>query len=583
MLSNIRNLIRDGAYDKAVEKCEEARDLFNSDSLYNLCFAKALSASNPARAVAHTLKALESPPSFSFSAVCHRNLANLAPKIARAPQPFTFRKSKIPVALTMTSCKRLNLLRRTLGSLHNLDMYNVGKILIVDDGSDPVELARVVCELIDGPAEVRIKAPERRGHANSMNDIFDFLETEEIEYVVHIEDDFEFYFEMPLISKCISILEAFPQYGQCLFNNGYKEEISEMATTQPYGSARTYGKHLFYEHIHGNNINPCSYWPHFSLRPGVTRVSALKNVGRFVCVGSFEKEYALRYSGAGWKTAYLEGVYCEHIGRKTKDRFGSQDNAYTLNQTVQFGNSPYRAYMVHLERRPDRLKAFNDAPAEFAVRLFSAVDGKRLQEKMRAGALPEAGSVLNTLFKSNKVDMKAGIIGCALSHMKLWYSLLDEFTSFPYYIILEDDVVFSKTFSKDIRDVGMDSFICWDVIFIGSHRTNPETQELALLKARNFSEAFAFSRGGTFGYIINHTGARKLLKFIEENGLINAIDTVIQKCIDAGLNVYYTSRDLVHSVENSADTDIQISEEILYEENRPVSNWNEVEAFIRNV
>ena len=94
---------------------------------------------------------------------------------------------------------------------------------------------------------------------------------------------------------------------------------------------------IFYEHVWKNSDSPYSYWSGFSLRPGVNRIDSFEKVGEFIEVGSFEKDYAVRYAEAKWKTAYLETTYAEHIGRKTSNRGSSEEkNAYNLNTCCQF-------------------------------------------------------------------------------------------------------------------------------------------------------------------------------------------------------------------------------------------------------
>ncbi len=105
--------------------------------------------------------------------------------------------------------------------------------------------------------------------------------------------------------------------------------------------------------------------------------------------------------------------------------------------------------------------------------------------------------------------------------------------------------------------------------------------ELNWIQPRTFEQAFSISRGGTFGYIINHTGARALLSFIKHFGMINAIDTVIQKCINYGLKVFYLNTPIIHSIEQSIDSDIQKKEPILYSDKyKSDATWNEIESYI---
>jgi hypothetical protein len=70
--------------------------------------------------------------------------------------------------------------------------------------------------------------------------------------------------------------------------------------------------------------------------------------------------------------------------------------------------------------------------------------------------------------------------------------------------------------------------------------------------------------GGTIGYLITKSGARKLLEYINETGMTNGIDTVQQKSADV-LDVYYAYPHLVYSEcfrgdnKQTLDTDIQFN------------------------
>jgi GR25 family glycosyltransferase involved in LPS biosynthesis len=479
--------------------------------------------------------------------------------------------------MSMTTCNRPDLFKRTIYSFQRFsDLDLVSHIYIVDDSREIGEVRNAAREVFAHGShreyQIAYKKSSQRGHPQSLNIILDEVRRGGYKYFVHLEDDFEFYFAFPLISSCMRILEMDHTYGQCLFNNGYKESMREM-TSKPYGRARELGGVRFYSHIYSDTyVNPASYWPHFSLRPGVYRAETFLQLGYFVESGSFEKEYAARYIDVGWRTAYLEGVYCEHIGRKTSERFSNIPNAYTLNNTPQFGPIVYKTFMIHLDRRKDRLDKIN-WPSFPPITICAAVDGKRLKPREE----------LNGLFRDNIVDMKPGVIGCALSHIKLWIKLLWSCRQIGAFFILEDDVTFAENFEHKWATVlGLINarFEPWDVVFVGHHNVQPAEGDIALIQPMSAAAALQYSHGGTFGYLINHTGARKLLSFLELYGMVNAIDTVMQRCIDKGLKVLYCTIPLVLSVENSPDSDIQISESCMYDSSLKRAPWSEVKQFI---
>jgi hypothetical protein len=106
-----------------------------------------------------------------------------------------------------------------------------------------------------------------------------------------------------------------------------------------------YVEHVYYkpgttEHtnycasLKGSN---CAYWPHFSFRPSVIRVSVLQDVGKFYNTSHFEMAYAHDYINKGYKSVYFKDFCCIHNGKKTWEyNTNSLQNAYALNGMDQF-------------------------------------------------------------------------------------------------------------------------------------------------------------------------------------------------------------------------------------------------------
>ncbi len=164
------------------------------------------------------------------------------------------------------------------------------------------------------------------------------------------------------------------------------------------------------------------------------------------------------------------------------------------------------------------------------------------------------------------------MIGCALSHLALWVAMTKGLVPSPM-IILEDDVelvpqfcdkldvLLAQTRSAQTHDA--------DVVFLGHHpfhqyRTPDLYDKQAFPVAERWTTAMSLgrSKGGTGGYFITKEGAHKLLEFIDERGMTNGIDTMMQKACD-DMNIYYCTPHLVYSecyeyeTMNTVDTDIQ--------------------------
>lgn len=246
---------------------------------------------------------------------------------------------KIP--LTMTTCKRYELFKKTLFTFFSktTDAYCIKSIYVVDDGSsgEDLKLMEEDLKVLGLPYKLVAKVG---GHGNSMNTIIRTVEKDGAPFFVHLEDDFEVVLGAPLISTAIEVLATNPQYSQCLFNNSYREYAEDVGKNPCGLRHRTPAGAYFYEHVWKDAVSnhSYSYWPGFSLTPAVNRLQSFLDVGPFVETGSFEKDYAVRLHRNGWRTAYLETVYLQHIGRKIAERDDpTKPNAYQLNGAQQFG------------------------------------------------------------------------------------------------------------------------------------------------------------------------------------------------------------------------------------------------------
>ena len=227
----------------------------------------------------------------------------------------------------------------------------------------------------------------------------------------------------------------------------------------------------------------CTYWPHFSFRPGVTAVHSLLTVGNFDGTATFfEREYANRWSAAGFKTAFFNGIHCRHIGRLTSER-GKTDavlNAYELNAQDQgLGdqkmtpptppNKLVDVFMsssgaplvraVNLDRRPDRRRAIERQCAAAGlgqVMIVSASDGQTL--------VPTPA--LRFLFEHNDFGSNRGAIGCALSHIQLWCDLLR--SDAAWFLVLEDDAEVMDGIGHSLR-AHASTIESADIVYFGFH------------------------------------------------------------------------------------------------------------------
>lgn len=468
------------------------------------------------------------------------------------------------VTFTITTCKRYDLFERTINSFINCcdDVHLISEWICVDDNSS--EMDRALMRQKYPFFKFLMKDHESKGHAVSMNLILDSVQTP---FFFHMEDDWEFFRPGRYIQDCLEVLNQNIWFGQCLLNHNY----AELPTDQIQGgfpnktsNGLIYTLHEYqpdafaFENKYGR-VSNCAYWPHYSLRPGLNRTVCLRQVGRYnPSAAHFEMEFSYRYVQLGYKTTFLDWMSCKHIGRLTSERFDETKlNAYVLNNEAQFTKptpSSYSAYVVNLDRRPDRLETFQ-AVCPLPVSRFLAIDGKELTSSRR----------LDQLFEKNDYNYRRGMIGCALSHLSLWVDCSNGTTP---YLILEDDVTFVDNFTIKFDHLLTNLPETWDVVFLGHHVFPDFVTDLTYnayvipdLTRLSASESLRQSRGGTGGYLVSPQGARHLLEFIQEHSMTNGIDTMMQKACDV-CNIYYATPHLIYSAcytlsDPSVDTDIQ--------------------------
>lgn len=480
------------------------------------------------------------------------------------------------ITLTMTSCKRLDLFTQTVNSFINccLDTHLISDWICVDDNSSDEDRQKM--QELYPFFKFYFKNKDEKGHPRSMNIIKKLVNTP---YFFHMEDDFKFYAKRKYLTECLEILAEDKKYGQCLINKNYAEVPNNIHTLGgDFRKTRNNLRYYIHEHVktdedmkkwtekHGNGSH-CNYWPHYSFRPSLTRTRILHEIGDFnEKISHFEMEYSYRYENSGYLSTFLEGIYCMHIGRLTSERNDpTKSNAYELNGEKQFSNKEHilkiKNLVINLDRRQDRLQIFAEKAKSENIEFtkFSAIDGKKLKSTGQ----------LNIIFENNDYNMRKGIVGAAMSHIKLCIELIND-EDYDAYCIFEDDIEFSPNFNKKYLNV-LDQLVGkqWDIVYLGhslreQYKNGKEYidfEKMPVIEKWDRNTSLVKSMGGAFGYIINKMAAIKLLEYINLTGMTNAIDTMQQKMADS-CNIYYCYPHIVYTecwgINNQIDTDIQV-------------------------
>jgi len=507
---------------------------------------------------------------------------------------------KETIIITFTTCKRFDLFTQTVNSILNTwnDLDKIDYWFCVDDNSSIKE--REVMETYYNWIEYYMKTPEEKGHRNSMNIIWNKLQSLKPTYWIHIEDDFLFYYPTTYITKGIHVLKHNNQnIHQIVFNKNYAETIDYYKTKGhlPINDMTDMTDIVLHNHLPNKaktDYPNSHYWPHYSFRPSITRVDTILKLGNYDSPNQFfERDYADKWNAAGFKTAFFDRITHLHIGRLTTEIGDTtKRNAYDLNNESQF--TPIQADMktdmnidsnikiVNLERRADRkmntINVFKDACiTDFTF--FKAIDGKELI----------ATNELKTMFNGNDFGNRRGVIGCAMSHLTLWRDLIED-KQHNYYIIFEDDLTLPdiknfKTRLDTLKEKG--EFDKNEMLFLGYHMFQHKRKqvsdiydlhdEISLLTSKVEHLNHELYIGGTFAYSINKIGAQKMIDYIEKNGIKHGIDYVMKivpdlnryelqplivmsewnedasKQIDTDIQTNYDSLDFSHTLEDNFD------------------------------
>jgi hypothetical protein len=255
------------------------------------------------------------------------------------------------VVFSITTCKRYKLFEKTINSFINncMDLDKINHWICVDDNSSQEDRQKMQEKY---PFFTYIfKDQTEKGHYKSMNIICDFVNKHKSKYLLHMEDDFHFVTPRNYVLDSIKILSVDKSYGQVLFNKNYAEEESSKPHGYiPGGVLKKINKTRYYIHEHidpekeaekyhefinkHKKYGTNAYWPHFSFRPSMMKVSMLVDLGEFCNTSHFERQYAFDYRDKHYLSCFFDDFCCIHIGKKTWEHDGL--NSYHLNKTNQF-------------------------------------------------------------------------------------------------------------------------------------------------------------------------------------------------------------------------------------------------------
>jgi GR25 family glycosyltransferase involved in LPS biosynthesis len=241
----------------------------------------------------------------------------------------------------------------------------------------------------------------------------------------------------------------------------------------------------------------------------------------------------------------LDKVYGDHSMRKTfQEGRAIYVHRGNFNNSIDFLPGISDSFVINLDRRKDRLdKLYTNHPElQGRVQRISAFDGKTL------ALTPE----LTQLFKPNDFFWKRAVMGCALSHLSVWWKLVNDHADIKNYLILEDDVKFhpgwEDVVSKSMPHAPED----YDVLYLGGilppnrdmfeKLLEPVTKYYSRIKPHTFfgqEKPSPYFHSCAYSYILSRQGALKIMKALEQHrGYWTSADHIMCSPCDT-MNLYF--------------------------------------------
>ena len=240
----------------------------------------------------------------------------------------------------------------------------------------------------------------------------------------------------------------------------------------------------------------------------------------------------------------LDKIYCDLSAR---DTFHSGKFVYVhrgdYKASRQFMTGIDEAFVINLDRREDRKKGFLEAHPDFKgkVRRLAAYDGLKLQLTPR----------LTALFRNNDFFWKKAVMGCALSHLKLWLTLAMDNAGTESYLIMEDDCRMVPGWRDAWAKAYANLPTGWEIVYLGGVLPpnkpglpmcmEPVAPGLARIAPNQIfgqkepTRTFHFC---AYAYVLSKGGARKLIEAcLSASGYSTSADHMLFGPLDK-TNVY---------------------------------------------
>ena len=251
---------------------------------------------------------------------------------------------KIHVLLTLTHCKNVGKFSETVQSILNTwsDVAHIDAWFCADDNSS--ETDREQLKKYDW-IEFAMQGASKAG---LMNIIWNKLNDVKPTYWIHVQEGFVFHSKRSYVLDAIRGLEVM-KVQQVIYNRNFGETM-ECSNIQ--GHIPITDEFCAHEHKTGEfPYRNCHYWPHFSFRPGMTKVGPMLALGNFASPQTFfEFEYARRWNHAGYKTGFFNQITCQKTSNAILFYVGPGfiEWNYGSEQAVRYLSTKFPEYIVYV-------------------------------------------------------------------------------------------------------------------------------------------------------------------------------------------------------------------------------------------
>jgi len=140
-----------------------------------------------------------------------------------------------------------------------------------------------------------------------------------------------------------------------------------------------------------------------------------------------------------------------------------------------------KIFMINLEKRKDRLKNFNNKYKNSDIRinyeLFKAIDGKQIDisKFISQTTFNELLQTENNKKRKYHYQLTRGAIGCYLSHINIWKTILDN--DIEKALVFEDDVIIPKNVNFLLEKYTSSIPNDYDIILLGCNCINCDNKD----------------------------------------------------------------------------------------------------------